>query len=509
MGGLKRGGKPYLPTPDPPPERLKNIGGLGPFKRYPPNKLKQLLVQNLPGSLFGLPFPRTAAQVQSGEFGAEWLTKALHAAGTLPKDNSVVKVTRVKEFDFSGFHKEGGAAMKMFIDVEYAKSDPNLHTALFAKYTYDVTLDIPGQMSIGQDDGPEVWTSCTVAHLFPFHTPKFYYGDVCRETTAYIIITEAIPYTKAGGPEPKPYDILPGCGKCQDFMLPNPVDFYFAIFRNMGQMGAWDKLGRFDGLFGPSPQYNEEQFLAASQRQPMAKQLLDATVSVVTKTVDVAIDFLTNWCKTIAPPEVRDMDKLQQVKAELIEMCPYFKDMSDAFQTNNSDWVAANHANLQADNAYFWRDEYGDMYGGVLDWGGFMRSPFGVRFLGCLSGADASDLLAHMDELCKCYADEYARCGGPAIKASELVRRYHLAFITSLYDQVSYVQRHTFKETTLEEMHSFTSERDERFQERFFTRCGTMPSINAWTYYIKKGNLKAVFDEWREGDGKPYLQQYV
>merc|ERR1712039_942171 len=119
---------------------------------------------------------------------------------------------------------------------------------------------------------------------------------------------------------------------------------------------------------------------------PLSKSLLDATKEVVAKQIDKAIDFPTNWCKTIAPPEVRDMEALLKVKAEVLEMCPHFKDLSNFYQENNSDWIAANHANLQADNAYFWKDEYGDLGVGVLDWGGFARSPFCVRFLGCLSG---------------------------------------------------------------------------------------------------------------------------
>merc|ERR1719189_2430159 len=114
------------------------------------------------------------------------------------------------------------------------------------------------------------------------------------------------------------------------------------------------------------------------------------------------------------------MDKLLKVKAELLEMCPYFKDLSDNYQTNNSDWIAANHANLQADNAYFWRDEYGAMACGMLDWGGFSRAPFGVRFLGCLSGADVGMMLGHEEGILRCFVDEYARCGGPKLDVAEV-----------------------------------------------------------------------------------------
>lgn len=466
-------------------------------------------MQCLPGCMYGLSFPRKCSQIASGEFGAEWLTKAFHAAGTLPRDNSIVKVTRAQELNFSGFLKEGGAAMKMFLDVEYAKPDPSLHNNLFAKYTYDVEANIPGQMTIGQDDSLECWVNAQVIQDLPLRSPTYYYADVCRETTAYILITEAIPYGKRGKKDSKPYEIIPGCGKCQDWQLGDPLEFYFALFRAMGQMGAWDKLGRFDAVFGPAPTYDEAMYLGGGRRPAQTQATLEATRTIVAKQVDKAIDLFQNWCVKIAPPFLQKTEDLQRVKGELLEMCPYFKDLSDYYQLNNSKWLAVNHANLQADNAFFWRDEYEQMACGVLDWGGFSRSPFCVRFLGCLSGAESDLLLDKLLDICTCYADEYERCGGPKVLGEEIYHRYHLAFITSLYDQVSYVERHTFKESTKDEMASWTGPFDERFQERFFTRCGTLPCLNAWGYYIKKGDLFATFQTWAKGEGKTYLTEYA
>jgi len=509
---LRRERLPYLPTPEPPLDRLSTISlsSFPPFKKLTPKKLKELHNQSLPGCVFGLAFPRTGEQMKSELFGAEWFTKAFHAAGTLPKDNQVAKVLRVYELPMTGYEKSGGAALKAIISVEYLKPDPELHTELFAKYSFDVENVPPGVITLGVDDAPEVLFAIFCHHLLPFPAPKFYYADVCRETAASLIITECIPYSKRGGPACKPYEILPACGKSQDFQLDNPVEYYYALFRAMGQMGAWDKLGRFDGYLGPNLEYSEEAFFANNKRPQVAKSALEATKMVVGQAVDVAIDFLMNWCINIAPPDVRDAVKLARVKEDLVEMSPYFKDMSNHYQANNSDWITANHANMQADNAFFWRDEYGEMFAGGLDWAGFSRAPFCVRFLGCISGAEADLLLGHIHGMMSCYVDEYARCGGPKLLAEDALYRFHLAFITSLFDQIGYVKRHTFEETSKEEMRSFTSVLDERFQERFYTRCGSLPMINAYTYYVKKnGFFKAAFDEWAQGVGKPYLTEYA
>eukprot|EP00930_Biecheleria_cincta_P042051 TRINITY_DN28921_c0_g1_i1.p1 TRINITY_DN28921_c0_g1~~TRINITY_DN28921_c0_g1_i1.p1 ORF type:complete len:722 (-),score=108.87 TRINITY_DN28921_c0_g1_i1:144-2309(-) len=509
---LVRESKPYLPTSDLPLERLGLIKELPPYKRYPPKQTKELLQQICAGDCFGLPIPRTADQMQSDDFGAEWLTKAMHAAGTLPKDNRVTRVLRVTELDCTGASKEGGAAMKAFIDVEYQTPDVELHTALFAKYTWDFSRDISGiGMTMGQDDSLEVIVNLRLVHLFPFRAPKCYFADVSRENTSYIIISEAIPYGKRDGHEIQPYEVLPGLGKCQDHLLTNPLDYYFCCFRAMAQMGAWDYLGFFDDLLGKADRYHEAQYLSSTKpsRRPQTLKFLESARQTYDKELGKMVNFIKTWCPKIAAPELRDEATLMRVKAELIEMAPYFSDMSEYYQRNNSDFVGLVHANLQVDNAWFWRDAYGELDCGVLDWGGLTRQPFAAKFAGCVSGADCDLLLAHIEGLCQCFVDEYHRCGGPKLPVKELLLRFHLNYITNLYFLHRFVSDHVYGETPQEEFLTFTGILDERFQERFFTRCGTLPSLTCWTYYVKNGNMKRIFDEWASGAGKPFLSEFT
>merc|ERR1712187_278100 len=182
--------------------------------------------------------------------------------------------------------------------------------------------------------------------------------------------------------------------------------------------------------------------------------------------------------------------------------------MSGTYQNNRSDYVGASHVNLQADNAYFWKDEYGDLACGVLDWGGFGRSAFAVRFIGCLSGADAPVLLAHEEGIIRCFVDEYHRCGGPKLSLEEMLMRFRLAFITNVYDCNSWLDKQVYKETKPEEFASMTGIHDKRFMDRFLTRCGACTVICAWAAYVSWGQYKALYDQWSRGAGKPYLQRY-
>merc|ERR1712032_595992 len=80
--------------------------------------------------LFGIEFPWTDEML--GKWGAEWLTTAFHAAGTMDKSNWVKRLVIDKKTECTTGNNGG----KFFFDVMYAKKDPSLHTRLFAKIPY-------------------------------------------------------------------------------------------------------------------------------------------------------------------------------------------------------------------------------------------------------------------------------------------------------------------------------------------------------------------------------------
>eukprot|EP00435_Cladocopium_sp_Y103_P019366 s458_g4.t1 len=120
------------------PGRLQGMNPrdkLPPFKRLSHKEMQEMSLKNLPGHFSGMKFPHNAEQLKS--FGPSWYTDAFHKFGTLPKDNHVTKVRNVQQLPHSGFDAAGGAGHKAFIELEYAKPDPNLHSQLFAKYPWD------------------------------------------------------------------------------------------------------------------------------------------------------------------------------------------------------------------------------------------------------------------------------------------------------------------------------------------------------------------------------------
>jgi len=526
---LWREGQPYLPSAEEISSWKANLKPYGevkaanPFKPVPPKKLAEISVQQRPGLFFGMMFPRNLEQLMSADFGPDWLTRAFHMAGTLPQDNKITKLVRGSVLPKSGMDTAGGAGEKALFTVEYLRADPELHAELFVKYPYAYEESprmrhyLSGQFD---NDFPEVGVNLYLTPLFPFLTPKTYFAEFSRETTNWILISETIMYEQRGKIKDVklveqqkalgPYKILPGCGKCQDYLLPNIQEFYFAIFRMMGRLAAWDKLGRYDDFLGLATSYNQAQYLESTKhdRQPQSLQTKDVTMQAIRKQSDKGVDFVLNVGSKLFPPDVCDPLKLESMADELVAMSPYFFDMQRYFQANHSDYVAAMHVNLQADNAFFWRDEYGNMDCGCFDWGNFNRSPFCVNFLGVTNSIETESLIEHLDSMFAFFMDEYHRCGGPKLSLEEMKLRYHLGFVVAIVDAFQWLERSVYKETSRDEFLSMESMQDERFQARWETRCRCTGLVFSIAYYIKRGGLKSLFDEWAAGAGRPYLTVY-
>ena len=79
------------------------------------HELKAVMARRPNGEHYGRPFPHTPAELKS--MGAEWLTGAFHAAGTMPASVRVHRITRFDELFPGGDPNEtrgdGGAALKV------------------------------------------------------------------------------------------------------------------------------------------------------------------------------------------------------------------------------------------------------------------------------------------------------------------------------------------------------------------------------------------------------------
>ena len=346
---------------------------------------------------------------------------------------------------------------------------------------------------------------------------RLYFADINRDTTNYVLIVERIPFGRRGKVvkgkitekiERKPFEILPVCGKYQDYLLEDAPSIYFALFREMAHLAAWDQQGRYDSFFGPMSKYTEQEYLdkVIRVRKPQKEKRIEVQKNGCLSMIEKGIDFALNVASQIFTPAGKNKGKLEKMKQEIVEIAPYFEDIR-AYLANSSDWTAAMHMNLQADNAYFWHDEKGDLDIGVFDWCGFSRTPFVMNFMGCLSGADADLLDAHEEGLMRMFCEEYERYGGPHLEPSEMLLRYHLQWPSFTMDACQWVDRDIYVQCPREEWSTIKTMLDDKFVDRWNVRCRGTTLVNAFEFYHRR-DLKKIFDDWLSGPGKDYRSVY-
>merc|ERR1712113_504941 len=76
---------PALPCALPPPYRLTKVM----------KKCRENFIKYLPGDVYGLPLPKTPEELFDEEkMGTDWLNKAFHKAGSVPKDNKITQIVK-------------------------------------------------------------------------------------------------------------------------------------------------------------------------------------------------------------------------------------------------------------------------------------------------------------------------------------------------------------------------------------------------------------------------------
>ncbi|KAL1523109.1 hypothetical protein AB1Y20_018066 [Prymnesium parvum] len=478
--------------------RRKKLAHLPPHKRLSIAELKENVPKVLPGEWFGIPFPISFEMLMSPKFGASFLTIAFHKAGTLSQSNSVVRIRSIDELPLQGDDAQGGAGIKAIIRVEYAQHDPSLHETLFVKMPlgmhesehYRVTLS----SMYGDGDGRELATYVFLEDLLPVRIPKFYFADISRQSTNYILITECIPFGEASGLQGDEAvgKILPKNGKFQDDRLPNAHEYYYALMKAFARVAAADKCGKYDSVV--------DFFIGgvgignAVKRESISEHRRKMHVARATANLDTLIEFVF-LAPNIFPAELADPVFLNETKAKCIECARYF-DEAVLYASEKPEFTALTHVNLQLDNGFFWRTAAGELEAGLLDWYNLTRAPFAAIFMGCLSGAEPGVLTTHIESLMRCFAAEYEKEGGPSIDPLELLLQFKLLYTSNMLSHFSYIASDVYREgPPKEEWKTILSKEDPRVMGRWNVRCRVIAVIQSLAFW-KMQNLHEVFMKW-------------
>mmetsp|Transcript_27881 Transcript_27881/g.83337 ORF Transcript_27881/g.83337 Transcript_27881/m.83337 type:complete len:687 (+) Transcript_27881:41-2101(+) len=396
-------------------------GHLDAFKPNPNvKKFKESCAQRLPGNLYGLNLPRTPEELGSEHFGPKWLTEAFHKAGTLPRGNSIKAIVDGRRFE------GGGSGPKVLFKVEYEKPDENLDTTLFGKFPWTLEENQQqkvveqGQGKFGDNWGGEINFYRFISPHVTFPVPKLYFGDLNRESAEAIIINAAVAWPEDGKTEFAPYEVMPPCGKCEDYLLKDPHEYYFTMMRRQGTLaglGKTNKLGP-DAAKVKWYDYNPKIDVFCAFAMPGHEQALR-------KLVDEAAPH-------IFPEVVRSAEFLDRFEAQMAEICKASESIAQYIYADVL-YTGFQHQNGNTDNAYFYRRADGELDCGLLDWGSFAHMAFASAFQGSFVSCLGNMLAEHDDRLICAWADAYHETGAPPLDVNELLMQYRMVSAVSCY----------------------------------------------------------------------------
>jgi hypothetical protein len=392
------------------------------------------------GDNFGLPVPADAEALLAG--GAGFLTTAFRAGGGLDPGNSVAAIVESTEFS------EGGAGAKLLLTVAYERADPALPEQLFVKFSRnfdDELRDSVRDMMISEVNfallsrGPD----------FPVRVPRCLFADVAAASATGLLITERIPY---GSDRVEPF-----YPKCMDYLLPDPVEHYRAIMRDLGRLAGAHRAGRlapgFDALFP----YDRQQAAAMfGVHAPEGK-----LVQWANRMFDFVQRYPNLFNERVRDPALRE---------------PFISYIADVVRANsrirdilsgNPGLVAFAHWNANIDNCWFERDAGGMLHCGFLDWANAGPISLGQAINGVLSAADSHIWTGHLDELLGVFTEAFAAQGAPPPDPGEL--RLHVLLMAACSIGSSMAAPVAIARE-IDDIDALAGPRDEAFRDRYNAR---------------------------------------
>jgi hypothetical protein len=367
-----------------------------------------------PGDHYRLEFPIDLAGLRKA--GPAFLTAAFQASGVLSRDNCVTDIVALDKLDIRGASENG------LLTLAYARNEPGLQTELFVKFPpgdahhkYGLLRLSNGEIEMGR---------LSRERQLPVTTTQYYFGDYSSYTGNYILITERVPF----GVDP----VEPAYRKGYDHEVPNVEEHYEVLTRSLARLVAAHKRGDLG--------HDLEEIFPFGKAAPDFAPISDS---------EPRLDRLINFIGSVAPQlfssEVTQPEFLKAWREDVLFGLEH-KDKLLAYLLSNVDYTGLCHINLNIDNAWFWRDEKGQLQAGILDWGGAGQASIAQALSGMLMMPEPHKHITLVKRVIDIFIEECAIQGGPQIDRDELYFQYKASiystalfmFVTILSDALDY-----------------------------------------------------------------------
>lgn len=373
-----------------------------------------------PGDHYGLEFPIDLAGLRNA--GPAFLTAAFHAAGVLSRDNSVTDIVALDRQDIRGASENG------LLTVSYARDEPGLQTELFVKFPptdphhkYGLLRLSNGEIEMGR---------LSRERQLPVTLTRYYFGDYSSYTGNYILITDRVPFGIGL--------VEPAYRKGYDHDVPAAEEHYEVLTRNLARLVAAHKRGDLG--------YDLEEIFPFGKAAPDFPRIDNPGLRL-----DRLIDFIGRMAPQLFSPEVTQPEFLAKWREDVLFGLEH-KDKLLAYLLSNVDYTGLCHINLNLDNAWFWRDETGQLQAGILDWGGAGQASIAQAISGMLMMPEPDKHIGLVNRVIDIFIEECAKQGGPLIDREELYFQYKASlystaifmFVTILSDALNYFPEEYF-----------------------------------------------------------------
>ena len=365
---------------------------------------EQSIPEWVEGDRFGLALPSRSPGLREG--GAEFLTRAFHATGALAPANRVRAITRLDEWSV------GGTGAKAMVSVSYEREEPGLVHDLFVKFSRNFTDRTRDRVRFHME--PEVkLANLSRDPAFPVPVPRCLFADFEHASGTGIIITERIPFGE-GAVEPHHL-------KCMDQRLPEPLDHYRTLIATLAHLSGTHKAGRLGAAAERDFPFDREATIV-DRRNPFDTEQL-------TMRVERLVNFIRQY-PHLFPANIAEPGFLATFTADAPRVVAQ-QDAISRHQLANSDMIALCHWNGNIDNAWFWREQDGELRCGLIDWGSVGQMHVAQTIWGCLSACEPDFIDANLPALIDLFTTEYARSGGPALDPRLLEQELELHIMTN------------------------------------------------------------------------------
>jgi hypothetical protein len=395
------------------------------------------------GDNFGLQIPADPETLLAA--GPEFLTTAFRSAGILGPSNRVTAIVESSEFF------DGGSGKKLKLTLAYEKPNTALPERLFVKFSRHFDNELWDSAK---------WMMLSEVNLallsrspdFPVKVPLCMFADLEASSHTGLLITELIPYGQG--------NVEPAHAKCMDYLIPDAVEHYRAIFRSLGRLSGAHRAGKlapeFDTDF-PDAEEGSAQF-----RIPVSDE-----TSV--KRANRMFDFIQRYPK-LFPMDLHDPALREQFIDYMTDVFAARDRINEILASGRPHLVAFGHWNGNIDNSWFERDAHGELHCGFIDWANCGTLPITQIVVGALSCADSHVWADHLDELLSIFVDEFEAqtgVGSPVLNLEELSLHVRLSvasnFGLSMAAPVAIAR-------DIEDIDALTGSRDPIFRDHYSSR---------------------------------------